>query len=171
MARRSAQNPRYRKDSQVGSTRKSAASAKPKRAAGEVKSHSSAGKGGTKKKSVRIMDPDTPEFRRWRKIWLGLLIAAIIFSLAAYGLRDQKTVNTLSLAFAYSCLFSAFFIDLTKIRRMRREYMEGLDGGKKKAAKAEDSAADVEVSVDVKVKSANAVADSENGTPDEGKAD
>lgn len=166
MARRSAQNPRYRKDAQVGSTRKSAASAKPKRAAGEVKSHSSAGKGGTKKKSVRIMDPDTPEFRRWRKIWLGLLVAAIIFSLAAYGLRDQQTVNTLSLAFAYSCLFSAFFIDLTKIRRMRREYMEGLDGGKKAADKPAVADSDGSAS-----SADEGVADSENGTPDEGKAD
>ncbi len=138
MARRSAQNPRYRKDAQVGSTRKSAASAKPKREAGVVASPSK--KSGAKK-PVRLVDPDTPEFKRWRKIWLGLLVAAIVFSLGAYALREARTVNTLSLAFAYSCLFSAFYVDLTKIRRMRREFMdEQAAGGKKKSEKAEELA-------------------------------
>lgn len=125
MARRSAQNPRYRKDAQIGKTRKSAASAKPKREIGErpVKATgSSAGKTGKGRPPGGFRDPDTPEFKRWRKIWFVLLVSAMVFSLGAWVLRDLQTVNGLTLGLAYACLFGAFYIDLTKIRRMRKTY-------------------------------------------------
>ncbi len=139
MARRSAQNPRYQRDAKIGSTRRSAASAKPKRESG-----TSGGSGGKKsssasKSKARVpFEPDTPEFKRWRKIWLGLLVAAIVFSVGAwYG--KETPAGTLGLVFAYSTLFSALYIDLTKIRRMRKEWQaqNSTDSKKKDVKKSE----------------------------------
>jgi len=135
MTRRGVQNPRYRKDD-LGKTRKSAASAKPKRVAGEKPSGrgSSAGSKGASE-PVRgwrrffqpLPTPDTPEFKRWRKIWGGFFVAGVVFT--AFSLYQWQTqVGTYSLMAAYACLFSAIFIDITKIRRMRREWADQESG-------------------------------------------
>ena len=140
MARRSAQNPRYQKGKQVGTTRKSAASAKPKRSSGEAGGSGSSKKSSSDEKPKSrffqaLPVPDTPRFKRWRQIWLGLLVAAVVFSLAAWWQRGTQ-LGTLGLIAAYTCIFSAVYIDITKIRRMRKEYAEELDRkaskGKKK---------------------------------------
>jgi hypothetical protein len=140
MGRRSPQNPRYQRHADIGTTRRSAASAKPKRGAGNA-GDSSAGKSkgsGASKKPTRQLDivPDTPEFRRWRKIWVGLLVAAIVFSLSAWFFRESMSGN-LSLVFAYSCIFSSFFIEFTKLRPMRKEWIELKAGGKKAEKRAD----------------------------------
>lgn len=143
MARRNPQNERYRKDAQIGSTRRSASSAKPKRSAGSVDSRGGTGGSKATAKNKIPFEPDTPRFRRWRKYWLGLLVAAIVFSLGAYW--QQGTVGgTASLIMAYTCLAAGVYIDITKIRRMRKEWraeQEELAKGKNKTKKAEDSKA------------------------------
>lgn len=127
MGRRSASNPRYRKDAQLGTTRRSAASAKPKRAAGELSKRET--RTPVRKQPAWAVVPDTPQFRIWRKIWFGLLIAAMIFSIGAYAFhKSNPPVATLSIAFAYSCLFSGIFIDLFKIRRMRKQWAADMMG-------------------------------------------
>lgn len=145
MARRNAQNERYRKGAQIGKTRKSASSAKPKRSAATVETRGGV-KGSSAASSAKKIpfEPDTPRFRRWRKYWLGLLVAAIVFSLGAWW--QQGTIaGTAALVAAYTCLAAGIYIDLTKIRRMRREWraeQEELAKGKKKPAKADESAAE-----------------------------
>lgn len=135
MARRSAQNPRYQKDAKVGSTRKSAASAKPKRSVGEVSPPSKSGASGKKKVTAAMINPDTPEFKKWRRIWLGLLVGAMVLSLASFVFReDYMQATQVALVLAYAGIFGAFFIDLTIIRKMRKEWMEaGGAAGKAKA--------------------------------------
>ena len=150
MARRSAQNPRYQKD-KLGTTRKSAASAKPKRSSGETGSSSTSSKSssGEKPKSrffKPLPVPETPAYKRWRQIWFGLLIGAVVFSIVAFlqqGTQVGPTVliagnevgvQDVALVAAYACIISAVYIDVTKIRRMRKELADELDakGSKKK---------------------------------------
>jgi len=122
MARRSAANPRYQKDASAGSTRKSAASAKPKRGVGESAA-SAAKKKSRRKGRPRIqLNPDTPEFKYWRKIWLALLLSAVVTSLGAFAFRESPPWGNISLVIAYACLFGAFFVDMVKIRKMRKEW-------------------------------------------------
>jgi len=130
MARRNPQNARYRKDAQVGSTRRSASSAKPKREAGQA--GASGGKGGSSaKSSARVpFEPDTPEFKRWRKIWLGLLVGAIVFSVGAWYTKETP-VGTVLLVMAYTVLFGGLYVDFAKIRRMRKEWRAQMSGGGK----------------------------------------
>ncbi|HET6498697.1 MAG TPA: hypothetical protein VFH17_06585 [Coriobacteriia bacterium] len=136
MARRSASNPRYQKGAEVGRTRRSAASAKPKRGAGDSVEASAARK--KKRSRPRLLSPvpADPVYRRWRRIWLGLLLAALVFSAAAWWAttHESETVRTAGnvvLALAYGCIFTGFFIDFTKLRRMRRAAVEAEKAGKK----------------------------------------
>ncbi len=135
MGRRNPNNPRYRKDS-LGKTRKSAASAKPKRAAGDRASSSGKKKGaasevtGWRKFFQPLPTPDTPEFRMWRKIWLALFIAGAVFTVTALLQRSSPSGNWILVA-AYSCLIGAILIDVLKIRKMRREYADELARGSK----------------------------------------
>ena len=146
MGRRNPQNPRYRKES-LGKTRRSAASAKPKKAAGD-RSSSSAGKPkgskstptGWRKFFQPLPTPDTAEFKMWRKIWAGLFAAGIAFTLVAL-LQWERQVGTWLLVGAYACLFGAIFIDVAKIRKLRRAYADELEGkpsGKKTGGKSSE---------------------------------
>lgn len=141
MARRSAQNQRYRKDAQVGSTRRSASSAKPKREAGE--SGGSGGKGGGKGSSSAgkgrssvPLEPQTPEFKRWRKLWLWMLGGTLGMVAATTGLRAiggdiANGASFAALVGAYLLLGVGLWIDWTKLRPMRKEFRESIASGGK----------------------------------------
>lgn len=148
MARRNPANPRYQKGGELGKTRRSAASAKPKRGAGD--SAASASKSGKKKERPRFLlpVPDDPSYRYWRKIWLGMLAAAVIFSAFAWW-QQATTAGNIALAFAYACIFMAFYIDFTKLRRIRKAAIEAdkaaraaaeKDDGKKSKSKSDSDA-------------------------------
>lgn len=124
MARRSPGNPRYQKKSgELGKTRRSAASAKPRRAAGKTAASTDGKKRskGGKKERPRLLAPvpTTPEFRRWRKIWMGLLAAALAFSLIAWWQRDTLP-GTIALVLAYGCIFGSLYIDFGQMRPLRK---------------------------------------------------
>lgn len=129
MARRNPANPRYRKDSQVGSTRRSAASAKPKRDAGEAPAKSSSsrssGSGSSAPKKGRFFEalpsPDTPEFRRLRTIWLVLFLIGAVGTLVALIYREPP-ISNIALIVAYLFLFAAILVDMLKVRPMRRDW-------------------------------------------------
>lgn len=124
MARRSASNQRYQKDA-LGSSRRSAASAKPKRGVGQSAEEAERRRLGRKGRKARAKiqwNPDTPEFKLWRKVWLVLLVSAMVSSGGAFLLREMAPWGTIALVVAYSCLFGAFFVDLTKIRKMRKQW-------------------------------------------------
>lgn len=122
MARRNPANPRYQKGHELGKTRRSSASAKPKRAAGDSSATQSS---STKKKRLSLLAPVPPDpgYRKWRKIWLGLLGAAIVLSALAWW-QQATTFGNIVLGLAYGCIFTAFYIDFTKLRRMRKAAVE-----------------------------------------------
>jgi len=129
----------------LGKTRRSAASAKPKRSAGDS---ATAAKKPEKKKRPSLLAPlpTDPSYRYWRKVWMGLLGAAIVFSALAWW-QQATTLGNLVLALAYACIFTAFYIDFTKLRKMRKAAIEqakareGEKGGSGKKATKGDTAA------------------------------
>ena len=147
MARRSPQNDRYKKDANIGSTRKSAASAKPKHQQAE------SGRSGTPAKSVvsrskpkpkaRILlpNPDTAEFKRWNMINYGLLGGALLFALVvlAVGPQLQKTPWYYVLWGGWgAALAGSMYIQFSKIRKLRQEWVDSGQAAAK--AKADDKA-------------------------------
>ncbi|MDH4140757.1 MAG: hypothetical protein OEV43_09335 [Coriobacteriia bacterium] len=135
MARRSPTNPRYRRDAGVGKTRRSAASAKPKREVGE-RGSSGGGRKREPAKKRRWFDPlptpDTPEFKRWRRIWAALFVIGAVLAVYALYARESQA-GTLALVGAYICLLPAIYIDITKVRRMRKQLLAEQQSGGKKA--------------------------------------
>jgi len=135
-----------------GKTRKSAASAKPKRSAGG--SASSGGSGSKKpssaasRKPAVSIHPPTPEYKRWRTIWWVFLGGAIVLSTLAWWLWQddaRRDIGNWVLGGGYAMIFAAIFIDWTKMRPLRKEWMESggklpkADAGEDKAAKADAS--------------------------------
>jgi len=133
MARRSATNERYQKyTSPSGKTRKSAAQAKPKRAVGaspapstKSKSSSSSGKSGSATSTLSA--PQSEEYRKYRRLWWILLVVALALTTASWALRqytDLTQVSAVALGAGYASIFTALYIDWTKLRRIRQEWIK-----------------------------------------------
>ena len=135
MARRSATNARYQKYQEpVGQTRKSAASAKPKRSSTTTPVKSAAKKSG--RRVPLAIEPTTAEFRGVRRTWWVLLGAALLLTTASWVLRayvhtswaGQAATGVLGLA--YGTIFYALYLDWTKMRPMRKAAFQAAKSGK-----------------------------------------
>ena len=119
MARRNPMNQRYKKDTQVGATRKSAASAKPKRSASEVSSSSgsssSAKKGSSSARTGPIkLPPDIKKLQNVVFICLG--VAVLLSLLYLWQFKQGGPVGSVIIGASYALLFTALYIDFTKVR-------------------------------------------------------
>lgn len=164
MSQRNPMNERYTTDSHRGTTRKSAASAKPKsKAAASVTV-------GTKKKTPaerkaaqkaarkaeqekqRELDrkyykPDTERYKKLRRTWWLSLGGAVLCVCASWALRgvQPEWMAIAALFLAYALIIFAFYIDFSKIRKERMAYqkrMAALEAeDEKNARRAGDQAA------------------------------
>jgi hypothetical protein len=130
MARRSPLNQRYQKNqAPAGKTRKSASSAKPKRSA-SGSAPKPAEKGA--RRSAIVINPPTPEFRYWRRVWWIMLLTSVVLTLSSIAVRQwttlPDTIPSLLLGIGYAGLFGAIYLDWTKLRKMRRDYMKSQTG-------------------------------------------
>ena len=150
MSQRNPLNERYQTE-RTGKTRKSAASAKPtSKAASSVrmetkKAPEKRGFFGQRKSSttepskkdgevqratkehVNTYNPDTPEYHKWRRIWLVTLVCALVLTLASMFVTQQEgfqVIGYVMLGLGYALLFGGLDIDLRIIRRIRRAYQE-----------------------------------------------
>ena len=136
MAKRNPMNRRYQKDTQVGSTRKSAAAAKPKRSSGEGSSSSSSKSSSAKSSSsksslsrARVELP--PDLKRLQKIGFGLLGGAVVLSVLYLWQGKQLGVaGSVMLGVAYALMFTALYIDFMKVRPWIKAHQPGGVGGK-----------------------------------------
>lgn len=157
MAQRSYTNDRYRKNAKVGSTRKSAAKAKPIRKQGSVEVSSSS----SKPKKTPNKDwsglPTSPEIKKWRKVWWVLLLgglAMIGIGFLVPELRENMVVQRFIAMAVLACSMVAVSIDIFVIRKLRKALMaeqaakgkrrpaaEQAAKGKKKSSKGDADAA------------------------------
>ncbi|MBE0476995.1 MAG: hypothetical protein IBX62_07865 [Coriobacteriia bacterium] len=117
MARRSPANPRYQRHTgPSGKTRRSASSAKVKRA----------GEARAAKRTRFGLPPATPEMKRWRRIWWALIGVALAFAATMLipGVRENRVLATTALALEFAALGTAIYIDWKRIRPLRMEQME-----------------------------------------------
>jgi hypothetical protein len=131
VSRRSPTNERYQKyTGPKGQTRKSAAAAKPSRKSAD-KGKSSPAKAKPKRSSGKssFYEPDTLEYRRWRRLWwwslgIGFLFVAISFAiqyLAPFKSQPwSRTAGFIILGLAYAGIVVALFIDWRKMRPLRQ---------------------------------------------------
>lgn len=127
MARRSPQNDRYKKDAKIGSTRRSAASAKPKRdvaSAGGSSGSKSSKTAPEKKGRVFLPNPETPEFKRWNMlnyVALGVALAAAGGVLLVGRTYPQWVTYGLWVIWGIG-LASSMYIQIKIIRPMRLDW-------------------------------------------------
>ena len=174
MTQRNPMNERYQSDERTGKTRKSAASAKPVskagasvRVAGGKKQAASRGflsrlSGGgnaaaSKKQQereprARYYNPDTPEYHRWRRYWWVSIVLALSLTALSFvvqiAIPDSAVASYVLLGVGYALLIFAIWVDMGKVRKIRRAYADRMMAGRSKAAtrarKAEKAAAQKE---------------------------
>lgn len=151
MSQRNPMNDRYQTDEHRGQTRKSAATMKPKtKAASSVrvqpatktKQQKKADKKAARAKQTEIdrqyYNPPTPQYKRLRKIWWGLLIGAIVMTALSWVGRSflPEAATYVVLGLAYVCIIGALYVDFSKIRKVRRAYQEEMMAKKSKEMRA-----------------------------------
>lgn len=148
MARRNPLNEReVNKDAKTGTTKKSAASAKPVRKAADTVYIKSAGSSKSKpqtkeeKKEQRKKDTErenkvyaastamtkaTPEYSKYKKVWWVILVLAIAATVVAWIMQlNRETVGELgmivALVLAYAAIIFALILDFWKVRPIRKD--------------------------------------------------
>ena len=96
--------------------------------------------------SKRKKNPDTPEFKRWRRLWRLCIFVAVIIMLSAMVLirlnPDDVTVALIVLTSSYIFLALAVYLERSKMKPLREEWQAQQDKAEKKAKrKAERKAA------------------------------
>lgn len=143
MSQRNPMNERYTRDAHSGTSRKSAASAKPKsKAAATVrvgtskktpKERKEEQKLARKKQQERQREidrkyykPDTEQYKKLRRIWWIALIGSVICVIGSWLLRgvQPEWLATVFLFAAYGLIIFAFYIDFSKIRKERKAYQD-----------------------------------------------
>ncbi len=156
MSQRNPMNERYTSDKRTGTTRKSAASAKPKtKAAGTVtmgtskktpQQRKAEQKEARKKEQERQREldrkyykPDTERYKKLKRIWWVSLAGAVVCTLLSWLLREvQPTWLAFVCLFgAYALIIFAFYLDFSKIRKERRAYQERMIALEEAEAKKE----------------------------------
>lgn len=159
MTQRNPLNERYTTDQHHGTTRKSAASAKPKAKAAASVRIQPAEKTPEQKKAERkaqrkeerakqaeldnkYYNPPTDRYKKLRRLWWVLLISAIICTIAAFAGRSTFPAVALYiiLAGAYIFCIAAIILDCTAIKKERKNYQEMMEAQNAKANRAEEKA-------------------------------
>jgi len=148
MTRRSPTNRRYQKDTKpAGSTKKSAASAKPKR---DIDGSTNTSVKSTAKRAHYSV-PDTPEYKQARKRWWIVLGAAVVLLVISLSLTFTRAAEILSLdegavrlavtglnLVSFAFIAASWWIDLKQIRPIVKAHQAKLAGktfGTKKGVK------------------------------------
>ncbi len=141
MSQRNPMNERYQSDKRQGTTRKSAASAKPKSKAAASVTYSAPKKDPKAKKAElkaqrkaetdrqreidrKYSTPDTARYRKLRRIFWAAMVGAIACVAASWMLRavQPEWLAMAALICGYVLIIFAFYIDLSKVRKERRAY-------------------------------------------------
>jgi hypothetical protein len=127
-------NERYGKHTAPsGKTRKSAAAAKPKRSSASTPAKPGKPSGSRKaataaKREPIVYNPDTPEYKKWRKIWWICLGTAFVSTGISFFVMPPRgpnqTIASLLLGLGYTAIAGALYIDFSKLRKLRAEWIE-----------------------------------------------
>lgn len=159
MSTRNPMNERYQSEERRGVTKKSAASAKPKTKAAasvyikptektpqEKKAARRAERQKEQERQRKYYNPDTPRYKRLRRIWWVLLGAAIVMVVLSFAFQSNMPGYTpfIVIALSYACIIGAFVLEFTVIRKERKRYADLMEGHKTKEQRAREKKAKAE---------------------------
>ena len=174
MSTRNPMNERYTVEEKVqGKTRKSASSAKlvsrtatvvdpPEKTKKQKKAEQRErdAKMAEKRGSVPYGEVEqTDAYKRLRRIWWGVLIGAVVFTIVSWYMGTRESLvgySFVPLVAAYVLIIFAFYLDFAKIRKLRNNYNAGRLGSKSKSARAAQKKHAAEVREQKKAEAARA---------------
>ncbi len=146
MTQRNFMNERYQGDERKGTTRRSAASAKPKTKAAasvhvqpttktpqqkkaEAKARRKQERAKQNELDRKYYNPPTKEYKNLRRAWWVVLIAAVVMVAVSWFARSWEPVwiSYVTLGLSYLLIILAFYIDFSKIRKCRRKYQAEME--------------------------------------------
>jgi hypothetical protein len=83
-----------------------------------------------------MRNPDTAEFKMWRRQWWIALVAGLVLTAVSYALQRYvtgswgRTAQASTLGMAYAAIGYAFYIDWKKMRPLRKEAYQLAKSGK-----------------------------------------
>ena len=142
-------NDRYNTDAErTGTSRKSAASAKPKAKAASTVTVVTGAKTAKEKKAAakerrrqeeqkqrkeeaKFYNPPTQRYKTLRRLWWVCLIGAILFTILSWVLQGKSeditnTPSVICMVLAYAAIIAALVIDLGPTRKERKRYAEAV---------------------------------------------
>ena len=155
MTQRNPMNERYQTDERQGKTRKSASQAKPVTKAASTtrdpapktkkekrqEERERIRKEEEKAKAIGV-SPDTlasVQYRNYRRLYWVALIGGGVCALASFVLssmgENYTEISTTLIMAAYIMIIAALFIDITKVRKYRKNQMDNVPRGKSKEAR------------------------------------
>lgn len=164
MSQRNPMNERYNDENRSGKTRKSAASAKPSTARAATV-HTPAPKTAKQKRqearererkqeqryAVQVPDnkriENLPEYKRLRRWWWACLAGAVVLIALAFFSSSTGELNFLYVYFlvgGYALVIAAFYLEFSKMRKLRKRHEQEVMKGKSKVARAQQKAARAE---------------------------
>ena len=112
-------------------------------------------------RSASMAMPQTPEYRKWRRLYwiligVALVSIALSFLISPYVGADSQ-VFIVFLVFAYAAVFAAFFVDFKKVRPLVKQHNAGTSGKRTpKVLKHEQEAREQAVAIEAARKAAKA---------------
>lgn len=151
MTQRNPMNERYTSEDRKGTTRKSAASAKPKtKAAASVriqptektkeqkKAERKAERAKRSERDREFYNPPTERYKKLRRLWWVLLGGAIVLTVFSFVGQQwfpaEATYVTLGLAYVF--IIGALYVDFSKCRKERQRYADEVMAHKTKSQRA-----------------------------------
>lgn len=152
-------NDRYQDEGPKGTTRKSAASAKPKSKAAasvhiqsstktpqerkaEQKARRKAERAKQNELDRKYYNPPTAEYKRLRRLWWVVLIAAVLMVALSWFARSWEPawISYVTLGSSYVLIILAFYLDFSKIRKCRRKYQMEMESQNTKESRRAEKA-------------------------------
>lgn len=143
MSTRNPMNERYTSEEHKGVSRKSAASAKPSSSAHSTvtieKTELTPKEKKARRKQIEAEEnrkrgeiarkyyaPNTPEYKKWKKVWWGGLVGAMVFVALSWLLRSIEPywISLVVLGLAYVAIIFAFWVDFAKIKKLTNAYRD-----------------------------------------------
>ena len=92
----------------------------------------------------KYYNPPTERYKRLRRLWWTLLIVAIVALLLSWILQrtmGNSLITYILLGGSYVCIIVALYVELSRIRKVRREYQAQMEAHKSKAVRAAEKEA------------------------------
>lgn len=114
---------------------------------------------------AKYYNPDTPEYKKYKRVWWGMLAGAILCTAISFWASGQESLAQLTyvlIGISYVLLIVAILFDFMYLRKLRNEYQDkmiALEKSKKNSVRRKEEAAAARAAKDAEEEAAEAEED------------